>query len=91
MNLLAATLIAATGWAAGAAEAPSTATAEQHFFDWTSLQFAKEVLAERRVALASTMGEKGSIFLAPSRDGFSGGETFRQLDDFLYFTSNVSS
>lgn len=28
----------------------------------------------------------GGVFLAPSRTGRSGGETFRQLDGFLYFT-----
>ena len=28
----------------------------------------------------------GGIFLAPSRPGLSDGTTFRQLDDFLYFT-----
>ena len=28
----------------------------------------------------------GGVFLAPASDGFSQGETFRQLDDFWYFT-----
>jgi Xaa-Pro aminopeptidase len=45
------------------------------------------VHAARRARLAdSFLGDRGSVFLAPSADGFSGGETFRQLDDFLYFT-----
>ena len=61
-------------------------TAEESFFDWTALQFPKEVHAVRRAALATALADSEAIFLAPSRDGFSSGETFRQLDDFLYFT-----
>ena len=66
-----------------ATEAPLTP--EQTLWEWTSLQFPKEVHAARRAALAAALPDD-RIFLAPSLDGFSSGETFRQLDDFLYFT-----
>ena len=36
--------------------------------------------------MASLAAGGGGIFLAPSRSGPSDGGTFRQLDDFLYFT-----
>ncbi len=61
--------------------------AEQSFFEWTSLAFPPEVHAERRSRLAGLLeASGGGVFLTPSADGFSSGETFRQLDDFLYFT-----
>ena len=65
---------------------PPSETPEQSFFDWTEIQFPKEAHQQRRQALATALAEKGGIFLTPSRDGFSSGETFRQLDDFLYLT-----
>ena len=63
------------------------ATPEQRLFDWTGLDFAPGVYAERRNRLVHRLREAGGgVFLAPSSDGFSSGETFRQLDNFLYFT-----
>lgn len=59
----------------------------EHFFDWTHLFFAPEEYARRRAALGHALAASGGgIFLAPSRAGPSDGTTFRQLDDFLYFT-----
>lgn len=63
-------------------------TPEQHYFDWASLPFEKEELSQRREKLIEHFqgsGESGLVVI-PSRDGFSSGETFRQNDDFYYFT-----
>jgi Xaa-Pro aminopeptidase len=60
---------------------------EQRFLDWTGLQFAPEVHARRRERLARALRpEGGGVFLAPSREGTSSGETFRQTDDYLYLS-----
>lgn len=63
-------------------------TPEQSYFGWTSLPFSKEELAERRANLIEALeGEdRSGIVLIPARDGVSHGDTFRQLDDFYYFT-----
>lgn len=62
-------------------------TPEQRLFDWANLQFDKLVYAKRRANLVQTLKNSGGgIFLAPSSHGVSHGFTFRQLDDFLYFT-----
>ncbi|MGB3152387.1 MAG: Xaa-Pro peptidase family protein [Maribacter sp.] len=60
-------------------------TPEQSYFEWTSMPFSKEQLAERRLRFMSHLPKNGLVFV-PSKDGFSYGETFRQLDDFYYFT-----
>lgn len=66
----------------------SAQTPEQFYFEWTSLPFSKEELAQRRTKLLNILQRQGKtgLVLIPSRDGFSYGETFRQLDDFYYFT-----
>jgi Xaa-Pro aminopeptidase len=63
-------------------------TPEQRYFDWTALPFSKEELASRRTKLIEALKaeNKSGLVIIPSRDGFSYGETFRQLDDFYYFT-----
>lgn len=62
-------------------------TPEEKFFDWTSLQFDKKEYAQRRDKLINQLDQSGSgIYITTARDGFSSGETFRQLNDFLYFT-----
>lgn len=63
-------------------------TPEQSYFDWTEMPFSKEELATRREKFFKTLREEGKTGLAliPARDGFSYGETFRQLDNFHYFT-----
>jgi Xaa-Pro aminopeptidase len=79
-------LLAGVAWLTLGAPALPAETPEQRFFDWSDLQFSREVHAVRRATLGTALAETRPIFLAPSRDGFSSGETFRQLDDFLYFT-----
>jgi Xaa-Pro aminopeptidase len=63
-------------------------TPQQSYFEWTQLPFSKEELVQRRANLISelTSENKNGIVLFPARDGFSYGETFRQLDNFYYFT-----
>jgi Xaa-Pro aminopeptidase len=63
------------------------ARAEERFLDWTSLQFPREEYQARRAKLAQQLRlSGGGTYLTPSRPGLSDGSTFRQLDDFLYFT-----
>ncbi|NNC69443.1 MAG: aminopeptidase P family protein [Flavobacteriaceae bacterium] len=63
-------------------------TPEQSYFEWTDLPFSKEELDERREKLISLLvaEQKTGLVLIPARDGYSHGETFRQTDDFYYFT-----
>ncbi|MEQ9415536.1 MAG: Xaa-Pro peptidase family protein, partial [Cyclobacteriaceae bacterium] len=62
-------------------------TEVQKYFKWTSLPFPKDEYAQRRAKMIAELNSsEGGIFLCPSRDGLSDGETFRQLDDFNYFT-----
>lgn len=65
----------------------SSHTPQQTFFEWTKMPFPKEVYASRRDRMLQELGRSGGgLFLVPSRYGVSDGFTFRQLDDFLYFT-----
>jgi len=60
---------------------------EQRFLDWTKLPFSKEVFDARRARMLKVLESSGGgLFLVPSRVGHSEGFTFRQRDDFLYFT-----
>jgi Xaa-Pro aminopeptidase len=63
-------------------------TPQQSYFEWTQLPFSKEELAQRRTNLIEQLKvqNKTGLVLIPARDGRSHGETFRQLDDFYYFT-----
>ncbi|MEZ4797918.1 MAG: Xaa-Pro peptidase family protein [Flavobacteriaceae bacterium] len=63
-------------------------TPQQSYFEWTQLPFSKEELAQRRANLISELKaqNKEGVILFPAKDGFSYGETFRQLDNFYYFT-----
>ena len=63
-------------------------TPVQSYFEWTDLPFSKEELNERRQKLMSSLieQEKSGLIIIPAKDGFSYGETFRQADDFYYFT-----
>lgn len=60
-------------------------TPEQSYFEWTTMPFSKEELKERRTRLMKLLPDNG-IVLIPAKDGFSYDETFRQLNDFYYFT-----
>jgi Xaa-Pro aminopeptidase len=59
---------------------------EERFFDWTSLQFPAEEYAQRRQTLLTQLEGREGVVLIPSAHGLSHGDTFRQADDFLYFT-----
>ena len=62
-------------------------TPEEKFFSWTTLPFPKVEFEERRAGMVRELrGSGGGVYLTPSRLGLSDGTTFRQLDDFLYFT-----
>lgn len=63
-------------------------TPEQHYFDWTEMPFSSEELAQRRTKLIKNLQSSGKngLVIIPAKDGFSYGETFRQLDNFYYFT-----
>ncbi|PHN92279.1 hypothetical protein CSC80_15030 [Maribacter sp. 6B07] len=63
-------------------------TPEQFYFEWTDLPFTKEELNTRRENLMTELAQlnKKGLVLIPAKDGFSFGETFRQTDDFYYFT-----
>ena len=63
-------------------------TPEQTYFEWTTMPFTPEELKSRRTNIIEilTRQNKKGIVVIPARDGFSYGETFRQLDDFYYLT-----
>jgi Xaa-Pro aminopeptidase len=63
-------------------------TPQQWYFEWTELPFSKDEIAQRRTNLVSelTSQNKEGVVIFPAKDGFSYGETFRQLDNFYYFT-----
>ena len=62
-------------------------TPPQRFFDWTEMGFAPAEYQRRREALMAALADSGGgVYLTRSHEGTSHGETFRQLDDFLYFT-----
>ncbi len=63
-------------------------TPEQPYFEWTNLPFTNTELLLRRENLMAHLykQDKTGLVIIPARDGFSSGETFRQADDFYYFT-----
>ncbi len=62
-------------------------TPEQRYTDWASSTFPAAEYEGRRAAALELLAEVGGgILLIPSSDGVTHGDTFRQLDDFLYFT-----
>ena len=61
--------------------------AEEAYFDWTDLQFTPEEYAMRRDRLLERIRARGGgVVLVPSGSGVTHGATFRQADDFNYFT-----
>lgn len=85
--LLAALLLCLLTATIGVESRQVPATAPERYFEWSSLAFPIEEYQARRAQLVSALaGDGGGVFLTPSRAGRSNGETFRQLDDFLYFT-----
>jgi Xaa-Pro aminopeptidase len=67
--------------------AAQKATPVQAYFEWSDLEFeASEYQARRRVMAHTLAGDEGGIFITRAHHGVSHGETFRQLNDFNYFT-----
>lgn len=65
------------------AVAQATAAPPERFSDWTTPVFPAGEYQTRRAAALSLIGEN-DVLLVPSGEGTSGGETYRQLDDFEY-------
>ena len=63
-------------------------TPEQRYGDWVRrLPFRPQEYAFRRSNMIRLLRESGGgVFLAPSSDGTTDGDTFRQLEDFWYYT-----
>ena len=79
--------VLALGTAPSAANAQEWPPPEESFFDWSQPQFGGEEYAGRRARLLELLGDLGpGVVLIPSGDGITHGQTFRQLDDFNYFT-----
>jgi len=77
----------ALGLAPLAAHAQQWPPSEESFFDWSQPQFPEEEYDGRRARLLELLGDRGpGVVLIPSGDGVTHGQTFRQLDDFNYFT-----
>ncbi len=73
--------------APGAAQEPRSGELEQRFFEWTALPFSQtEFRLRRRAVIAQLQQSGGGVLLLPSADGLTSGGTFRQQDNFLYFT-----
>jgi Xaa-Pro aminopeptidase len=66
----------------------SAQTPEQRYADWTPrLGFRPQEYAFRRSYMIRLLRESGGgMLLVPSSDGSTDGDTFRQLEDFLYYT-----
>jgi Xaa-Pro aminopeptidase len=72
--------------AAGTGPLPAQ-TQEQRYTEWRRPTFsAEEYQARRARMLEALRSSGGGILMIPSSDGKTRGETFRQLDDFLYLT-----
>lgn len=77
---------AGAAWSAGKG-LPLQRTAPEKYLDWSRLPFPPDEFQQRRnLLLARLKLAGGGVFLAPSRPARSQGDTFRQLNDFLYFT-----
>ncbi|MEM7414453.1 MAG: aminopeptidase P N-terminal domain-containing protein [Gemmatimonadota bacterium] len=64
------------------------ATPEQRYGDWVRrLDFRPQEYQYRRSNMMRLLKESGGgVFIAPSSDGTTHGSTFRQLEDFWYYT-----
>ena len=69
-----------------ACDAQEQPTREERFFEWARMTFPTEEYATRRQKMSDALEQNGGgVFLVPS-DFPTAGPTFRQADDFLYFT-----
>lgn len=64
---------------------PETASSAERFLDWTQPVFPPDEYARRHAQAIALLGHD-DVLLIPSAEGTSAGETFRQFDDFEYFT-----
>lgn len=71
---------------AGQSAPPRSGTAEQSYAVWAQPAYPVAEYRARRDAMLARLSAEGGVLLVPSADGITRGETFRQLDDFLYFT-----
>jgi len=84
--VLGTTLLVSVSNAANAQDS-SSPTPEQRFFEWTGLKYEKAVYAGRRSRVMAELRQHDvDILIIPSAEGVSHGLTFRQSDDFMYFT-----
>ena len=69
-------------------EAQVQPTPEQRYGDWVRrLPFRAQEYSFRRSNMIRLLDESGGgIYIAPSSDGLTHGDTFRQLEDFWYYT-----
>jgi Xaa-Pro aminopeptidase len=67
---------------------PGAAPPEQRYGDWVRrLPFRPQEYAFRRSNMIRLLRNSGGgVFIAPSSDGATAGDTFRQLEDFWYYT-----
>lgn len=90
MNCRRLSAILVTLWASaapGVAQEPRSGELEQRFFEWTALPFSQtEFRLRRQAVIAQLQQSGGGVLLLPSADGLTAGGTFRQQDNFLYFT-----
>jgi Xaa-Pro aminopeptidase len=85
--LLAGSLLAAAGAAAGDVGRVSAQTPEQRYSDWVRPGFRPQEYEFRRNRILDGLrATGGGLLLVPSSDGITHGETFRQLEDFWYLT-----
>jgi Xaa-Pro aminopeptidase len=69
-------------------DAAGVATPEQRYGDWARrLPFRPQEYAFRRSNMIRLLRNSGGgVFISPSSDGSTAGDTFRQLEDFWYYT-----
>lgn len=67
---------------------PEAVPAEQRYGDWVRrLDFRAQEYQYRRSNMMRLLRDSGGgVFVAPSSDGTTDGDTFRQLEDFWYYT-----
>ena len=68
----------------GASHSPLAAQRPERFTEWTAPVFPVAEYVARRAVLMGQLSDR-DVLLVPGAEGTSGGETFRQLDDFEYF------
>ncbi len=81
-------LVTPTTLAAQVGNRPDSTRVEQRYGDWVRrLDFRPQEYSFRRTHMIRLLRESGGgLFIAPSSDGRTHGATFRQLEDFWYYT-----